>query len=1441
MAKKKISTLLVALLIMMQWLYAFGLTPQVNAAPISSNIIDSVTMAVYDKSGNVVTEDVYEPGSKVKLDYTWSLPNGHGYKNGDTYTFKLPEQFKLYNDIPVQPLISGDEAVGKFKVIKDTHEVIMTLEMIENLSDVRGTLTFQTAFDMQVINGSTTQIIKIPVKGGEQVFTLHFKPNVDSTIGKSGVAKGYNAKSIDWTVDVNKELAAVQNAVVTDPIPAGLGAPVTVAVYELNVDLHGKVVQGAPVDGSKYTLSTTGNVLKLSFNESPIRTAYRIQYTTPVTDEDQATFVNKATFEGSNKQPVSAEATVKVQHGTALDKKSTHYDSKTQTIDWEIKYNYNEKSIVQANAFLTDLFNDTQELVAGSLHVYPVTIDSNGSEKLGAELPAASYKVTPETATGSSGFKLQFLQDISSAYKIKYQTKAKQRVIDGAKITNKVTSGSGDSGTAERTINQVIITKRVGAVDYQAKTADWSITLNQDSQPMTNVVVKDIFPNKGLRLIPGSLAVTEGNKPMDAADYTVDASVSADQGFTITFNRALYEPVTITYSTEFNMDWLANNATSFPNKATVAWVDSNSKEQTKTVSATFDPRNEVKNNGFKNGVYDASQKQITWTIGVNYNGKTLAGAVVQDTLESGQKLLDNSLAVYNMNIAANGNPSQGTVVDSTYYNYTVGKDNKLTVTFLKPISAPYYIVFKTSLEGKLIDSKVNNTATVFDGTTPVSKNLTASVNIPNGGEYLNKSGTQNGDKINWTVLINRGQSTVTNAKIVDTPSENQLLLPGTFKLFATKVDANGKVSKGAELVKDVDYSLELKTDDNGKQSFELNFLKTLSTAAILEYQSLIVAKDQDKVSNKIEFTGTNEIKVTKDTSTSIVVGVSSGSGTIGGVRGTLTVVKVDASDNKTRLGGATFELYRKSGSDKVLVGTLTTDASGTAVFKKLLAGDYVVKETAAPDGYVLDSKEYPVSINSADGFQLTVANTKSSTPKPPVIKGSLTVKKVDSVQSDLLLGGATFELYEKKGASLTLVSTKTTDANGTVSFDKLPVGDYVVKETAAPTGYVLDSKEHPVSIQNTDNVKLTVTNVKSETPKPPVIEGSLTVKKVDSAQNELLLSGATFELYEKKDASLTLIGTKTTDASGTVVFNKLPAGDYIVKETAAPTGYVLDSKEHPVSIQNADNVKLTITNNKATTPTTPTTPTVQGSLTVKKVDSAQNELLLSGATFELYEKKGESLTLIGTKTTDASGTVVFDKLPAGDYVVKETAAPTGYVLDSKEHPVSIQNADGYTLTVTNAKSSSSSSDSDSSGSGSSGSGSSGSGSSGSSSTPTTTTTTTPNNPASGGVQPDGNKPNGEETIDSNIKVPLGPPTVDQPQNGDKTTPPDQPKTPEKPDGNETIDLVQREVPLGNPPSDKTKKETLPKTGESSPVYIQLAGLALVLFGFMLRRKLMKNT
>ncbi|KQX57752.1 hypothetical protein ASD40_32345 [Paenibacillus sp. Root444D2] len=985
MLKKKTSALLITLLIFMQSIYGIGFITKASANTISNNILDSVTMAVYDSAGQVVTGNVYEPNSTIQLDYTWSLPNGHGYKGGDTYTFTLPQQFLLFNDIP-GVLVMGQDQIGTFHVDQASHQVVITFNnYIESHDNVHGTLTFRTHLDTSKLTESTTVTITIPIQSGEQIFTLHLRPSVTSTIEKRGVPTGFNPKDIHWTVDVNKTLDSVQNAVMTDPIPPGLSVPVTVAVYDLGVHLDGTVVQGALVDASKYTVTRTGADLSIRFAESPIHTAYRIQYTTPITDFDKATFVNTATFGGSNKNPAQTSATVHVTRGSSLDKIAESYSPITQIINWGIKYNYNERTIAQSAAFLKDLFNDTQEIVAGSLHIYPVTFNPSGNETLGSELPSGEYTITTEAAAGKKGFKLQFNHNISSAYKINYQTKASSPVLKNMIITNSVTSGSGESDSASRPVEQGAVYKYPGTADYNAKTVAWNIIINRDSQVMKNMVVTDTFSNKGLRFIPSSIVIKKGNVVLPSTDYILNSV--EDEGFTVKFKNTISEPLSITYTTYFNIDlisppWNAN----FINSAKVDWVDSANAGKSQTAIATFIPRDEVKNNGFKYGAYNAVTKELTWTVGVNYNGKTITNASVQDTLESNQKFTNDSLKVYKMNIPPNGIPLAPTPadeIDLSKYKYTVDSQNKLVILFQQAISEPYYIVFKTSLQGQLINSTVTNTARAFNGTEPVTNNLSATLPIPKGGEYVTKSGGQSGDKINWTVQINYGQSTLNDAKIIDIPSINQQLLPNSFHLFATTVTSNGNVMKGSELTKDVVYTLVIKTDTQGKQTFELSFVNPITTAYILEYQSLIRASDHETVTNRITLSGTNVTTIMKETTKEIVVGVSDGSGTGSGVRGSLTVNKIDSANNTLMLSGAIFELYRKSGDKKTLINTLTTDETGSVVFNNLLAGDYVVSEITAPLGYVLNREDNPITLHPGDELHINVINTKTTETPPP--------------------------------------------------------------------------------------------------------------------------------------------------------------------------------------------------------------------------------------------------------------------------------------------------------------------------------------------------------------------------------------------------------------------------------------------------------------------------
>jgi LPXTG-motif cell wall-anchored protein len=992
MFKKRISVMIVIVLLITQYAYGIGFSPQVKAAAIESerNIITSVSMAVYGTDGSTVTNGVYEQDANVTLDYSWSLPNDHHYKQGDTFTFQLPEQFQLFNDINGS-LVSEEGNVGTFAVRQSSHQVIMTFnDFIETHDNVQGTLRIQTKFDKQKISGNIVEHILFPVSGGIQTITVNFKPSVGSTIEKRGVPLGFNADRILWSVDVNKSLHSVANAIVTDPIPAGLslGTPVTVSVYQLAVQLDGSVTQGALLDSSKYATEISGGSLIVRFTDSVISSAYRIEYSTIITDDHQASFTNTATFTGSGQVPASSSATVNVERGGSLKKYSSGYDWGKQIISWAIEYNYNNKTIPQGSAVLTDLFNESQELVTDSLKVYTVQLDSSGKATIGnALIKDIDYTITAASDVHKIGFKLQFTHPVTSPYRIEYKTKAVDRVFGDATITNTVTD-STYSEQATRLIRSAILYKNLTDVDYQNNTVGWKVTLNDDNYPMSHVTVTESFPFGGLKFIPESLVIRNLNgSVLNPSNYSLsyDTPVQANKGFKVVFNSPISTQYTISYTTEFNKDWIWSNTENFNNKVRLDWKDTSDIPRTAEAEGLFIPRVEAKSNGLKFGSYNASTKELSWTIGANYNGRAVAVPEIVDALKSGQTLVPGSLKVYTLNVAKNGDPTKGVEVSSTKYTHSVNANNELKVTLTDAIHSAYYIEFNTSVEGQVIGTTIDNKASLYDGTKKVSKDWTASVTIPYGDEYLLKDGAQKGDKIDWSIQINRGQSTVKEALVKDTPSSNQILLQDSFHLYPTAVAVNGDVTKsGPELIQNTDYTLVIKTDADGKQSFELSFAKDINKAYILEYQSLIVANSGDKVSNTVHFSGYNGIEISKDTSKDIIVNISSGSGTGSGVRGTLTIKKIDAEDNLKSLSDATFTLYRLSGSERVLINSLTTDTEGTATFNKIWLGNYVLIETAAPNGYVLDTTEHPVVIHSSSAVQLVLTNQKLVEPTPAV-------------------------------------------------------------------------------------------------------------------------------------------------------------------------------------------------------------------------------------------------------------------------------------------------------------------------------------------------------------------------------------------------------------------------------------------------------------------------
>ncbi|GJM72162.1 hypothetical protein HMSSN036_43780 [Paenibacillus macerans] len=369
--RKKVCGIVVALLLLMQTLYGASVWTANAAAGVqesTGSAQESVTDSVYDRPAPVarpaasaesiltkvvltdlngtVIDAVYNPdssldvGAAVNLSYEWELPNGHGYKNGDTFSFELPRQFEIFTDIDA-PLLADQGKVGRFTVDLNGKVVMTFNDYVESHSNIAGKLEIRTEFKKEVLKGSTEVVIAIPVKSGVQTAIVNLKPKGGKLIEKQGKAIGKDR--IDWTVQVNKSLEKIKHAVLTDALPEGLELIAdSVEVYRLQVNGDGSAALGDKVDAGKYKVETNGGAkLELAFQDETISKAYEIRFSTKLTGE-QSRFENTAVLSGDGTEDAKSTATVTVNRGQFLDK-SFSVDNSTGIITWTVKYNFNEK------------------------------------------------------------------------------------------------------------------------------------------------------------------------------------------------------------------------------------------------------------------------------------------------------------------------------------------------------------------------------------------------------------------------------------------------------------------------------------------------------------------------------------------------------------------------------------------------------------------------------------------------------------------------------------------------------------------------------------------------------------------------------------------------------------------------------------------------------------------------------------------------------------------------------------------------------------------------------------------------------------------------------------------------------------------------------------------------------------------------------------------
>lgn len=366
-----------------------------------------------------------------------------------------------------------------------------------------------------------------------------------------------------------------------------------------------------------------------------------------------------------------------------------------------------------------------------------------------------------------------------------------------------------------------------------------------------------------------------------------------------------------------------------------------------------------------------------------------------------------------------------------------------------------------------------------------------------------------------------------------------------------------------------------------------------------------------------------------------------------------------------------------------------TDENGYLILpESLKCGNYRIEEVSAPDGYTQNTQYVEIKVDKNTAYQMDSVSGDAIitvTYENHPVKGKLVIHKSgetlksfkkDFVYEETSLEGAEFEIYaaediytpdhqvDEQGnrhviyAKDTLVKTVTTDKNGEAVIKDLPLGKYRVKETKAPSGFVLNPDSQEVSFiykdQNTPEIeeKLEFSNERQKV--------ELSVEKQD-AETGKALKGATFGLYNKEAISSgdkvivkadTLLQEITSNEKGKTAFTlDLPLDRYYVKELQAPAGYVSSDEilEFDATYQGQDVKTIKLKSVKKNQPTT---------VEVTKADITTGTEL-DGASMSVLDKDGN---VIDSWTSVKDSPHVIKRLQVGKtYILREELAPYGYL------------------------------------------------------------------------------------------------------------------------------------------------------------------------------------
>lgn len=385
--------------------------------------------------------------------------------------------------------------------------------------------------------------------------------------------------------------------------------------------------------------------------------------------------------------------------------------------------------------------------------------------------------------------------------------------------------------------------------------------------------------------------------------------------------------------------------------------------------------------------------------------------------------------------------------------------------------------------------------------------------------------------------------------------------------------------------------------------------------------------------------------------------------------------------------GATFTLESKA-ADKyghTFKFTFTCDKNGNSNTQYIAPGDYILKETLTPKGYI-----------AIENMNVTIVEqwaTQTITVKDPPQMASIELQKqslnptVTNNNPAYSLAGARYGVFVDSGCTALYLDMYTDDqGKATVGF--IPIGPTLyVKEITASPGFGEDTTVYPF----TASTNKQIIPITSYEPFPGKIEiqKSSQLPLISNNNGCYSLAGAVYGIWDNFNLTGAPVATITTDANGYGIATNLPLGTYYVMETQASPGFNLDTTKHAatltaptpsVTVSSGEYLKndpigiemTKIWNGETTLPI----PTLAGTqFTIRYYDNLAGNTAVAPARTWVIEVKKVGNNNFRAYLQDGylvagSSPLYYDEkgrptLPLGTYSIQETKPAAGYTLEGE--------------------------------------------------------------------------------------------------------------------------------------------------------------------------------